>query len=135
MSEKTSVNVLVCGDRNWTDKKLIEYYLTITIPSMGFKIDNIIEGDANGADRLAGEIAKEQNIPLIVVPADWKSFGTSAGPIRNSAMLQYKPKIVLAFHDDLEKSKETKNMVEKARKYGEAIIMICGHEKKAQPVG
>jgi hypothetical protein len=128
------VKVLVCGDQEWKDKELIRYYLTRTLPSMGYHITDIIEGDARGADKLAGELANELMINLIKVPAAWEQFGRMAGPIRNVAMLQYEPNIVLAFHDDLSNSKGTLDMINKARRYGKATILLCSHGVDAEVV-
>ena len=115
--------VLVCGDRYWTDKEMIREKLI----KNKHNIDLIIEGGANGADRLAFECAKELDIPVMEFSAGWAKFGRAAGPIRNKQMIdEGKPEIVLAFHDDITKSKGTKNMVEQARKRGK-IVYIYTH--------
>ena len=87
--------------------------------------DVIIEGDARGADRMAGEIAKELKIPLEVYPADWNQYGKAAGPIRNTQMLKEgKPDKVLAFHDDIDSSKGTAHMVKIALKAGIPVLIV-----------
>jgi hypothetical protein len=112
--------VLVCGDRYWTDKEMIKEKLSKNKDN----IDMIIEGGANGADRLASECAKELGIPVMEFPANWKKYGRAAGPIRNRQMLdEGKPEVVLAFHDDITKSKGTKNMVEQARKRNKTVYV------------
>ena len=108
--------VLVCGDRYWSDKEMIKNVLLNGVIS-GQKIDLVIEGGACGADRIAIECANELGRKVIEFPADWVTYGRAAGPIRNKQMLdEGKPELVLAFHDDLTKSKGTKNMVEQAKK-------------------
>ena len=127
----TDVKVLISGDRNWTDKAMIEYYLTKTLPKMGLKPVLIIEGGARGADRLAAQVAIELGIPVQEHPAHWEIYGRGAGHIRNTEMLQECPNVLLAFHDDLEHSKGTKNMVMQARKSGQpVIIMLIKHGGK-----
>lgn len=67
-----------------------------------------------GADALAFQAAKVLGLPTQVVWANWILFGRAAGPRRNSAMLAELPNIVMAFHDDLPRSKGTKDMLTKA---------------------
>jgi hypothetical protein len=106
------MRVLVCGDRNWTNKLPI-------IRELGFlskKIECVIEGEALGADSIARDIAEYVGIPVIKFPANWRKFGKAAGPIRNLQMIQEgKPDLVLAFHPDINTSKGTKNMVHLAK--------------------
>jgi hypothetical protein len=99
--------VLVCGDRNWTNADLIRTELQ--------KIDDIelvIHGACKGADRIAGIVAKGLGIPVQEFPAQWKVYGKGAGPVRNHEMLdEGHPDRVLAFHNDISKSKGTAHMV------------------------
>ena len=58
-------------------------------------------------------------------PADWKTFGKAAGPIRNRKMLdEGLPDVVIAFHEDIERSKGTKNMISQACEQGIDVILI-----------
>lgn len=116
--------ILICGDRNWKDKEFIHHTL---FPSplweKGF-VECIIEGEAKGADKLAREIGEEYKIPVLKFPANWIEFGKSAGPIRNQQMLdEGKPDLVLAFHDNIESSKGTKDMISRATKAGIFTIL------------
>lgn len=108
------MRVLVCGSRNWINKNIIKKELE--------NISNItllIHGVCQGADILAGEVAKELNIPIAEFPANWKLYGISAGPKRNQQMLdEGKPDYVLAFHDEINSSKGTKDMIRRAIKAG-----------------
>ena len=118
------MNVIVCGDRNWKRMDIIERELR-KLP-----LDTvIIHGAARGADTL-GKFAAER-IGLKVInegkgfPADWKRYGKGAGPIRNQQMIdEGKPDMVLAFHDNINESKGTKDMVERARGIGIKVIII-----------
>ena len=111
-----SIRVLVCGDREWTDYEYIVDVLR-EIRKEYDGIECVIEGEARGADRLGRRAAEELGIVVMPFPADWKQYGRAAGPIRNRQMLdEGDPHLVLAFHDDLENSRGTKNMVEQALK-------------------
>jgi len=63
-------------------------------------------------------------LPTRQFPAKWKQFHKAAGSIRNREMLKFMrdypdpDKVVLAFHEDLESSTGTKDMVEIAGKAG-----------------
>lgn len=101
------MRVLVCGGRDfgrdlvtWNfivetlDRRLLwgnsgnEYYNDITI----------IEGDAYGVDKRAGQWATDTGAKLEIYPADWEKHGKRAGYIRNKQMLdEGKPDLVIAF--------------------------------------
>jgi hypothetical protein len=85
----------------------------------------IIEGNARGADTMAGVYATTWGLGLEVYPANWKKYNKAAGPIRNQQMLdEGKPDLVLAFHDNIDKSKGTKDMVARAEKAGIEVRII-----------
>lgn len=123
------MNVLICGDRHWTDFALISAELTALIDH-GNRPVNVLEGGARGADRLAAEAVYQLRHAGFRVghhryPAEWDKHGRKAGSIRNQLMLtDGKPDLVLAFHDDLEHSKGTAHMVKIARKAGVEVRVI-----------
>ena len=125
------MRVLVCGDRNWKAKHIIMQVLQQVKPKI------VIEGGANGADTLARECAKELHIDVEEYVAEWQMYGTAAGPIRNRKMLMNgKPELVLAFHDNIDSSKGTRNMIKIAlnakikvelyKSSGERVILVKG---------
>jgi len=119
MTEKESV-VLICGDRNWKNFKIIDEFLA-TLPQKTV----IVEGNCRGADKIAGYLAKKRGMPVIAVSAKWDKFGKIAGPLRNSTMIHcYEPNLVVAFHNDIEHSKGTKNMINQAKLAGIEIKVI-----------
>jgi hypothetical protein len=112
--------ILITGDRFWTDKKFIESVLMLI---SRVNIECIIEGEAPGADTAAKELADKYNIHLEPFPAKWKQYGRAAGPIRNQQMLdEGKPTLVLAFHDNLNESSGTKDMIERSLKAGIPLV-------------
>jgi hypothetical protein len=112
------MKVLVCGSREWEDGRLVLQRLSGLHPGT-----TVIHGDCRGADRIAARAAKMLNFEVIAVPADW-SIGKSAGPIRNRKMLDMKPELVIAFHDDIENSKGTRDCVGEARRRGIPVEVI-----------
>jgi hypothetical protein len=119
------VKVLICGDREWDHYEIMEAVIRGLYGMYGKEL-HIIEGEARGADQMAGEIAglmlPKENIHKF--PADWKKFNRAAGPLRNRAMLKENPDLVLAFHDDLAESRGTKDMVNIATKKGVPVYVI-----------
>jgi hypothetical protein len=113
--------ILICGDREWTDAMAIRDVLVRLHP------DVVIEGEQRGADRLARLVAEGMGITVEPYPADWKTLGKPAGPIRNRRMLdEGRPDHVCAFHDDLPTSKGTADMVRIARRAG-VPVTVCSH--------
>lgn len=62
---------------------------------------------------------------MIIYFAEWNKYGKSAGPIRNKKMIdEGNPDIVIAYHDDIENSKGTKNMITQAKDKGIKVQII-----------
>lgn len=121
--------LLVCGDREWTDRDLIHDTLDNLSPRV------VIHGGCQGADKLACEWADKwegRECPLSVAyPANWEKYGKAAGPIRNQQMIdEGKPDAVVAFHDNLSKSVGTRDMIVRAQKAGLPVLFVC-HEHSA----
>lgn len=115
------MNLLICGDRNWTNKYLIQQKVQELLSSLEKYEETIIviEGEANGADILGRQVAEELGLKVLKYPADWNRYGKAAGQIRNTQMLiEGKPNIVFAFHNNISQSKGTKDMITKANKAG-----------------
>lgn len=117
--------VLVTGDRGYPEEK--KHVVLDAIAKLMADDDDleIVEGGASGADSYAREACRLLKITYHEYPAQWRKYGKSAGPIRNRYMLERHPDIalVLAFHDDLEHSKGTKDMVEVALENGIQVIL------------
>ncbi len=123
MSNK--LKILICGDRHW-GKKLGQRELLEHIMSY-FSNTIIIQGGCDGADLMASEVAHKRGLGVIQVDADWKRCGSyydaDAGPRRNAQMLEHKPHLVIAFHDSIETSKGTKDMVKQAVDKGFKVVI------------
>lgn len=111
------MRVLVCGGRMFDKPKVIGR--TLAAIHVQTPITLVITGGANGADRLGGDWAENNRIPLCVFPANWRFEGKAAGPKRNGRMLQFaKPDLVVAF----EGGPGTDNMVAQAEAAGVPVI-------------
>lgn len=77
--------VIVCGGRDYADSTSVIAALDALHAKRG--IDTLLEGGADGADKLARVWAVSVGVDLITVHANWKKHGKAAGPLRNSRML------------------------------------------------
>lgn len=115
--------VLVCGDRNWKDEKAIFDFLDFL--DGVFTIAVIIHGGCRGADRMAGQWADDHDKPCEVYLPLWDQYGKAAGPIRNAEMLKEgKPDMVVAFHNNIDESRGTKDMVAKAKDADIPVVVL-----------
>jgi hypothetical protein len=112
------MRVLVCGSRDWGDRKTIFYRLeqlprdtTIIHGAAPKKIDGI----ERSADMLADESARLLGLQVEKFPADW-SLGRRAGPERNIQMFNTNPDLVLAFQRN--RSRGTQHTITEAKKRG-----------------
>lgn len=111
------MKVLVCGGRNFNNKKL----LFNALDSLPFSVTKIINGGANGADKLSTEWAKANQIDYVEYPPDWKKYGKAAGPIRNSEMLLLESiDYVVAFPG----GRGTQDMIKKAKNAGIKVLVV-----------
>lgn len=108
------MKILVCGGRDYDDFASICHVLRALRPS------TVIEGGARGADAPAGRWARDNEVNLIVVHADWTKHGRAAGHIRNGWMLDERPEIVVAFPG----GRGTDNCVKQARARGIPVLRV-----------
>jgi len=127
------MNILICGSRDWNDFTTIKTYLEEVKNTNNLlqKPITIIHGGCKGADSIAGYLATQLGFQVRVFKADWNKYGKAAGPIRNKQMLdEGQPNVVVAFHDALENSKGTLDMVSRARKSEINVIVIKSENRK-----
>lgn len=110
------MRLLVTGGRNYQDKDHTFRVLDCIHQEKGIEL--VIHGDATGADALAKAWAEQNGIPQIAYPADWKTHGRAAGPIRNRQMLTHQPDLVYAFPG----GRGTADMVRAAKAAGVRVI-------------
>lgn len=123
-----ALRVLICGSRDWDDDEIID--VVVSGLTREYRPLTLIHGAARGADSIAAESGRVDQgrglaVNVIPFPADWDAHGRAAGPIRNQQMLdEGKPDWVIAFTNDLEASRGTRDMVGRAHKAGVPVYVI-----------
>jgi hypothetical protein len=117
--------LLVCGSRYWEDYDTILRYLKRLKAKYPDAV--VIQGGAKGADFCAKKAAFELRMACKEYPAEWKKYGRKAGPIRNQQMLDVeRPDFILAFHENINESLGTKDMIQRAQVAGVPYKIIAG---------
>lgn len=88
-------SIIVCGGRDYNDMRAV--YAALDKMAAKSEISMIIQGGADGADKMAFAWAFQRCIPCLSVPADWGLHGKAAGPIRNQKMIDMVVDGVVAF--------------------------------------
>lgn len=108
------MTIVVCGGRDYADAERVDRVLTLLMP-----FDRVLQGGATGADQLARRWCELVDVECVDVEANWDEYGKAAGPIRNQAMIEMRPDVVLAFPG----GRGTADMVLRARKAGVLVLM------------
>ena len=118
--------IIIAGSRSMTNYSQMQQTWADYIQKYNLAISQItiISGGANGADKLAEQLAKENGIRLEVMKADWQVHGNSAGHIRNNAMAKAAGTDgrLLAFWDG--ESRGTEGMIKQARNAGLHVEIV-----------
>jgi len=112
------VRIVATGSREWTADHVVRNVLAGKVAEG--RIDLLCEGgEPNGADTVVRVAAQKLAIPTVTVWACWERYSRGAGPVRNRLMLEIvHPDLLVAFHDDLTKSRGTVDCVEQAAARG-----------------
>jgi len=113
----------VVGSRLFNDysylKNILSYYLKLNL------IDCVVSGGAKGADLLAKQFAKENNIPYKEFLPKWNIYGKSAGYKRNVQIVKHSD-IIVAFRTKISENKGTNHTIKIAEEQGKEIV-ICDY--------
>ena len=82
----TKYKVIVSGCRDFADYELLKEKCDFYLQNKKPEIIVIVSGHASGADALGEHYAQERSYETEIYPADWKTNGRAAGPIRNAQM-------------------------------------------------
>lgn len=119
------VLVLACGSRDWPAADVIDQAIATLPGRFPGRVVTVMHGGARGADVIAGRAAAEAGLPVQVHRANW-ALGKRAGIVRNLAMLDRQPDLVLAFWHH--RSRGTAHVVHEARARGIQVDVWDGRE-------
>lgn len=109
----------VTGSRNMTNYALVEKTLRVfDINARALPV--LIEGGAQGADRLARTAAQKLGWRIQTFEAKWGTNGRAAGPIRNQEMIDSYLHVLIAFSG----GRGTADMVARATKAGVPVFQV-----------
>lgn len=93
MSITTIMKLIIAGGREYwfndDDIKRLDALHAAT------RVTEVCSGAGRGADQCGERWAKSRGIVVKRFPADWDTYGLTAGPRRNRAMSQYADAVVL----------------------------------------
>ena len=113
------IRVVIAGCRDYENYEEAKKYIDICLSDIRKENEIVIvSGCARGADALGEKYAKENGFKVEKYPADWITYGRSAGPKRNEEMAKISD-YVICFWDG--KSRGTKSMIEYAKKYNKPL--------------
>ena len=120
--------VLVTGDREWDDipraVEALQAYAPGTV---------LVHGACRGADVVCAAVGEELGFVVRAYPADWARYPRAAGPIRNQQMIDEEHRagepidVCLAFHNHIEDSRGTADMLHRVGKAHIPSILITSH--------
>ena len=147
--EHIPYRIIVTGSREWHDEDAVKAALR---PWWRGGHTTLVHGDCHiynrrtrryepaGADAIADRLWRQAGgtvEPWPVKPEDWKRFGKSAGPRRNSLMVEAGADHVIAFVPTDREARGTLGCVDLARKAGIPVTIVegsigVGHEHSAR---
>jgi O-acetyl-ADP-ribose deacetylase (regulator of RNase III) len=136
--------ILVAGDRRWTDPDRLAQALDQATAEAAGPVRLLVGDCPTGADRHALRWARQHGVPVEVFRARWDAMAAegkprqAAGPLRNLAMLDALgqapgARLVVAFHDDLGRSRGTRHLMRAARARGYPVSLVSGTGRELLP--
>lgn len=110
------MKTVIAGSRTVTDPEV----LAQAIIDSGFTITEVVSGRAKGADMLGERWAIANSIPICMFPAEWDSYGKSAGHVRNQQMAEYADQAIIVWDG---KSRGTLSMMQKMQGQGKPYFL------------
>jgi len=106
------VRVIIAGSRDATPEDVRR---ALQACKWAHLVTVVVSGTAAGADQEGERWAHERGLSVERYPADWKTFGKRAGPLRNRTMAESAEGLIAVWDG---RSRGTQNMIEEARERG-----------------
>lgn len=115
------MKVAIIGSRKFNDFDLLYKTVKKYCKENNISIEIIVSGGAKGADSLAEQFAKENDLQTKIFYPEWGIYGRTACSARNTQIVEFSD-IVFAFWDG--KSPGTNDSIIKAQKLQKTVITI-----------
>lgn len=113
----TIYKLLIFGARDWNNLRAVEREFRKVLSRVKKEDPRtelvVISGGAAGADVHGEIVAIRNNCHVVRVDALWNTRRRGAGPQRNGIMAALQPDEAIGFHEQISKSKGTKDMKKK----------------------
>lgn len=106
------MKVIIAGSR---DETVTHSVMERIVHESGFQVSEVVCGMARGVDTAGADWARRSGVPVREMPADWTTYGRSAGPKRNAAMADYADALIAVWDG---RSRGTEHMIAAATKKG-----------------
>lgn len=121
-----TTRIIITGSREYDDEERMAEILRFIYDAYGLAGTIIVHGAAPGADTLAATLWEDMGGETEAHPADWRSYGSAAGPMRNQRMVDLGANACIAFPiGDSNGTHDCINRAEKAR----IPVMIIPEDK------
>jgi hypothetical protein len=107
------MRTIIAGSRTITNPAMLE--AAIVASGWRAEIEQVVCGEARGADSLGRDWALANGIPVVSYPADWETHKRAAGPIRNAEMANNADALLLLWDGQ---SRGSANMLQIAENKG-----------------
>ncbi len=122
------MKIAIVGTRNFSRLDLIKTQLSIIYTKFGTDNITIVSGGCRGVDKEAEEIAKTFGFKTEIYNADWDKHGKTAGPIRNSEIVEHSDIFIVFWDGQSRGTRDTINKVIDAGKPLRVYNERCGVE-------
>ena len=119
------MKVVIAGSRGINDYEVVAQ----AVAESGFEVTLVISGHARGVDLLGEQWALKHDKPYLRMPADWQTYGKSAGPIRNQRMGEFADAAVIVWDG---KSRGTRNMTDVMRRLDKPYYVKVVRDEKEE---
>ena len=118
------MKTIIAGGRNYYHNNKNYEYMLIAISNLPWTITEVVSGNAQGADMMGEKFAREHDLPLTIMEAEWDVHGKSAGYLRNEEMAKYADACVCFWDGE---SKGTEHMINIAKEHDELYLRIINY--------
>lgn len=101
------MKTIIAGSRGITNYRTV----VEAVEASGFVITEVVSGGARGVDQLGERYAILNHVELTTMPAEWNTYGRSAGQRRNIQMADYAEALIAVWDGE---SRGTKHMIDAA---------------------